>query len=318
MVRAAMRTFLDQLGKSLLGKLLPAAGRTDVGHQVAGQQQEVDVWFEPDPDRAVARARLGVLGRMVAQGPCLLEPFSSAPGVSEVRACMRKQLVIDHARTMEARRTGAPRLPFPGLWLLAAGQPETVLGQYRMQPMAGWPAGFWARAPVDRLHIVVLRALPRTRATLLLRLLGRGPTFRDAVHDLLALPDQAWERQVTLPVLIAFRMQIPHDSLEDDEMLTAEEIDAIYAKWERQIREEGREQGLEQGLEQGREQGREQGQEQGRLEGERTLLLKQLTRRFGPLPDHVLARVQQAGTAALERWAERILSAPSLEDVLAP
>jgi predicted transposase/invertase (TIGR01784 family) len=64
-----------------------------------------------------------------------------------------------------------------------------------------------------------------------------------------------------------------------------------------QFREEGRQQGLQQGLQRG--------------------LLKQLRVRFGPLPEAAVARVNAGDLAELELWAERVLTAPTLADVLA-
>jgi hypothetical protein len=45
------------------------------------------------------------------------------------------------------------------------------------------------------------------------------------------------------------------------------------------------------------------------------VLSRLLVRRFGPLTAEVEQRLQQAGTDELERWAENILDAPTLEDV---
>jgi predicted nucleotidyltransferase/HEPN domain-containing protein len=73
----------------------------------------------------------------------------------------------------------------------------------------------------------------------------------------------------------------------------------------------GREEGLREGLRQGRREGREEGLE----EGQRALLLRQLERRFGPLPAHVTERVAQASAPDLERWADRVLDAPGLDAV---
>ena len=55
-----------------------------------------------------------------------------------------------------------------------------------------------------------------------------------------------------------------------------------------------------------------------RIEGEAELLLKLLTRRFGPLTDATRSRVQSATVELLETWAERILDAQTLDEVLAP
>ncbi|MBL4844614.1 MAG: hypothetical protein JKY65_03735, partial [Planctomycetes bacterium] len=62
------------------------------------------------------------------------------------------------------------------------------------------------------------------------------------------------------------------------------------------------------------ERGREQGLEQGRLEGGQRLLLSILARLGGVTPE-VEARVQGATEVDLENWAQRALSAGTIEDV---
>jgi len=57
--------------------------------------------------------------------------------------------------------------------------------------------------------------------------------------------------------------------------------------------------------------------EEGRKEGQRALLLKLLTTRFGPLPEDFMARLMAARTEEIERWADRVLTAPTLADVMA-
>jgi hypothetical protein len=66
---------------------------------------------------------------------------------------------------------------------------------------------------------------------------------------------------------------------------------------------------------------RAEGLADGRAEGEAKLLklvLKQLGVRFGPLSEATRARVEAATVEQLETWGERILGAPTLDDVLAP
>ena len=62
--------------------------------------------------------------------------------------------------------------------------------------------------------------------------------------------------------------------------------------------------------------GLKEGLKEGRLLGEANLVLRQLERRFGALPDSVEARVRSADDSALERWSLQILDASSLEEVL--
>ena len=55
--------------------------------------------------------------------------------------------------------------------------------------------------------------------------------------------------------------------------------------------------------------------ELGRQEGERRLLQRLLTRRFGDLPEWVTPRLEQAGVEELEAWTDRVLDAGALEEV---
>ena len=63
---------------------------------------------------------------------------------------------------------------------------------------------------------------------------------------------------------------------------------------------------------------REQGLAEGKVKGRRELLLRQLSLRFGPLQPTVEARLQAATIADLDRWGDRVLTATTIEDVLAP
>ncbi len=65
-------------------------------------------------------------------------------------------------------------------------------------------------------------------------------------------------------------------------------------------------------FERARQEGRQEHHRTGLREGEALLLHRMLRQRFGELPDWVWPRLQQADTAQLERWGERILSADSL------
>ncbi|MBF0158679.1 MAG: DUF4351 domain-containing protein, partial [Magnetococcales bacterium] len=77
----------------------------------------------------------------------------------------------------------------------------------------------------------------------------------------------------------------------------------------------GLERGLEQGLERGLEQGLERGLEQGLVQGRAAILLRQMHRRFDPLPTWVEERITTATTDELDLWSDRILDARSLEEL---
>jgi predicted transposase YdaD len=68
-------------------------------------------------------------------------------------------------------------------------------------------------------------------------------------------------------------------------------------------------------LEQGRNEGRDEGRDEGRLEGEAAVLRRQLTRRFGPLPEWAEERLTHADLTQLETWADRGLDADTLDAI---
>ncbi len=65
------------------------------------------------------------------------------------------------------------------------------------------------------------------------------------------------------------------------------------------------------------EQLRAEGRAEGRAEERAVILVKLLTLKFGPLAPEVQARVSAANTATVERWLERVLTADTLDAVLA-
>ena len=75
--------------------------------------------------------------------------------------------------------------------------------------------------------------------------------------------------------------------------------------------------GVADGRSEGRRERRRQGRSEGRREGEATLLLRQLTHRFGELPAGVEARIRSADDANLQRWGVRLLDANTLDAVFA-
>jgi hypothetical protein len=57
------------------------------------------------------------------------------------------------------------------------------------------------------------------------------------------------------------------------------------------------------------------GREEGREESE-AMLARQLSRRFGPLPEWARERLRRADAAQREAWADAVLDAASLAEVV--
>ena len=74
---------------------------------------------------------------------------------------------------------------------------------------------------------------------------------------------------------------------------------------------------IERGIAKGLERGIAKGLEKGIAEGQTQVVLRQMRLKFGELPEAVQARVRSASPDELDRFAERILVAQSLDEVLA-
>ena len=109
---------------------------------------------------------------------------------------------------------------------------------------------------------------------------------------------------------IFFASQAPPDvvervrTLEDFSML----VDNIL-EWKKNVLLEGRKEG--------REEGRKEGEEVGIRKGELAVLIRQLTSKFGPLPAEVVDRLERADVDLLLAWSDRVLTARTLDEVLA-
>jgi hypothetical protein len=67
----------------------------------------------------------------------------------------------------------------------------------------------------------------------------------------------------------------------------------------------------------GRAEGGAEGKAEGITEGRAAMLLRLLTARFGEQPDAVRLRLSAATIDQLDRWAERVLDARTVDDVFA-
>ena len=66
-----------------------------------------------------------------------------------------------------------------------------------------------------------------------------------------------------------------------------------------------------------RDAGQRLGQREGRIKGQAEILSRQIARRFGPLDEATQNRLASAKPAMLQRWADAILTANTLDEVFA-
>jgi len=288
----------DLFIKAVLATAMTRAGKAETEVEVvpAGAQR-IDVYSEPDPALAGELADMGMLGELGAE-PTMFEPFSDTPALRQMRACLRKQLVWHHELERRARIAAGDLadddaeppgpVPFPVLLILSPGRPETVLDVYRFELVR---PGVYAVASGWAVRLVVLAELPRTRATVLMRL-GGEKLRAEAIAEILQMPADAWERKTAEPLLVKFDLT-PSPGASPEETMHLAEIQQQVEEARQKLRDEGRQ------------------------EGECRFLIRQLRARFGQLPPAAVARVQAAEPDVLEAWGERVLTARTLDEVFA-
>jgi TfoX/Sxy family transcriptional regulator of competence genes len=231
-----MRTRFDGFAKDLWRDSLGDLGKVDAEVEIVASVQRVDTIFEPDQAQVPQLASRGLLGRLATER-CMLEAFHDTPNVEEVVDCLRKFLAWRH-------RLGDER-SVARLWLVVAGAPKTACRAFGLRQYKGWPRGVFSAAPGLGLGLVSVAGLPVNRDTLALRLFGRGRVLRCAGQELLALPEDAWERRL-IALLLRWRTQIPElpalrSTDEEDFVNNAQQI---LDEWERKAIQKGREEGL--------------------------------------------------------------------------
>lgn len=240
----ALRNRFDQFAKNILRDALARASLAETEVEVAGAAQKIDVISLPDPARAAERAEMGLLGALSAE-PSLFEPFHNTPTLPEVRRCLRKQHSwhgelerrARAARTNEAEEgADPPAVPFPALVILGPGRPVSVLDAYRCEREA---PGVYRSAWGLGLCVVVLSELPRTRDTLLLRLLASGRVLSEALGELARMPSEAWERRMAMPLVLHFRLWNEEPATPAEEDVSAE-IQAWFEDYEKKKHAETR------------------------------------------------------------------------------
>jgi len=309
-----MRTAYDAFGKGLLVSLLEAFGETRTEEEVANEPQRIDVWFSPAEKQAELQY-LGLLGRMLARR-CMIEPFHDPPSTDEIRECIHKQVAWERSLS---RRGQQKSVPAPLLWIVSAGNPKKAVAQLGFEQAAGWPMGVQTLERGWRAYLVVVSCLPRTRETLILRLLGAGQVLREAIRELRALPAGAVERKCIEPVLVRTGVAIlcgAEKRSQTEEAFLMETRDLVD-KYLNDIREQERKAAQEKIQAAERQI---QTERRAALTAEQRAkagtLLRQMEKRFGLIPPRVHERVGQASVEQLDDWLDRVLDAESIEDVL--
>jgi hypothetical protein len=290
------KNVFDQFSKQFLEEVLAPLGSVETSHEVSGEAQLVDVYFVPNPQPIDPPIDLGLLSRIV-QIPCLLEPYRNQPSATEVRSCLLKLFQVHGDYHRQARRKNEffPEEQLPYLWILASSASENLWSSFGASIYPDWGKGVYFLPPAQRTAIVSINRLPVNSDTLWLRLLGRGKTQERAISEVIAFDEGDPRRSSILKMLANWKIsiEITGQVSEEQELMMA--LSQAYLEWEQQTEQRGR--------------------TVGKLEGEQSLVFRQLTRRIGKLSPVIQAQIQAFSLAQIEALGEALLDFASAEDL---
>jgi hypothetical protein len=273
----------EEFGKSIIEALSELRGaRFEAESEVRTAPQRADLFVWPE---GPAPPETPPLFARMTEDSCVFELVSRAPSSHELAQIVRKAMNIAHRRA-KAKGSRSLLAHAVRVWVLAAGHPRTGLAAFDARPMAGWPDGFFVlRFPIS-IGVVVIPELPTTPETLWLRLMG-GSTVDRALAELKDLSDNSAEYQ---------RLRGPSFRFWKDYGTRRAEVESMRSKqwYEAEV---------------------ERLHAEGELVGERKVLLKQLTLKFGAVSEGTRQRLVAATAAELDTWAARVLTAGTIDEV---
>ncbi len=287
------RTPFDQFSKQFLEQFLTPLGEVHITQEVPGEPRLVDVYFTPSTQPVIDPASLGLLGRM-ATIPCLIEPFRNAPSATEVRNCLLKLLLVHADLHRQANRQGqrVADQDLPHLWVLAPSASDAFLEGLKAEANEDWRPGVYWLGRTFKTAIVAINQLPKTEETLWLRILGRGAVQEQAIAEVLAFPVDDPRRGSVLQLLVNWKISLElTGEIEQEEQSLMATLSQAYLEWEQQTEQRGIER------------------------GERSLILRLLTRKVGEIPDTARSQIEALSITQLESLGEALLDFRAIADL---
>jgi Domain of unknown function (DUF4351) len=286
----------DQFTKDLLETLLSPFGEVQTAKTIDAQVREIDVYFTPAAN-IQTDARLGLLHKLAAT-PATFEPFRKAITVGEVRSCIAKLIDLQNELTRQAKRDGKPKLTeadLPQLWILTPTlSAEKLIDFGAIKEIESWGEGVYLLPKSFKTGIVVIHQLPETPDTLWLRILGRDNVQIRAIGEIVGLPADSPYRQNALELFSNLKIVLENKqnkATEETELmmnlspLYLEQIDIATQK--------------------------------GRNEGEKSLMIRMLTRKFGNLDANSIDHINSLSLELIESLGDALLDFNTADDLTA-
>lgn len=286
----------DRLAKGQVKAMLQLVGKVETQVEVQSSMLYADLLFEPDPAKTHDLSEYGWFARIAEEGAAVFEFLHDPPNVEGLLQCFSRALLLRTARSKMGLTLHQ--------WIFSAGVPKTAIDELGFVRDDDWEHGVYCLPRGFCVTLFVISELPKTRETMLLRLLGAGRTFNEAVLDFLRLPRESPEHGVARDHVLNCLRSIRYS----ERPLTDEEQELMMSSAHYMDIDE-----LDARL---RAEGEAKGRAEGEAKGRAALLQKLLKLKFPHATEDELAPLTTATSEQLECWAERVLTATSLAEVL--
>jgi Domain of unknown function (DUF4351) len=284
----------DEFAKGCFESLLSPLGVVQTSLKIGSEVREIDIYFqpnspiEPTPD-------LGLLGQLVTMNVAF-EPFRNSVKVPQIRSCMSKLFDLHGYQIREAKRLAQPEPSeesLPCLWILTPTLSDKILASGGASlDLERWGDGVYSMHPILKTGIIVIHQLPKTPETLWFRLLGKGKVQSQAIDEVNTLPPDNPYRQNALNLLGNLTVILEsRDNIEPEDRELLMQLSPLYLEKLRAA------------------------EEVGEARGEARVIVRQLSRRFGSVPDRFLTQIQQLTIPQLDELGDALLDFTSVEDL---
>jgi hypothetical protein len=212
--------FYSQFVEHYLEYLLSPLGNVAVSGLITDSERRGIVLFFLKQATQTEKYSMKLLEK-VAQSDCAIEVYCEEIDETDVRNCLRKLFSVFNSLNCRAEAEGetVDENDLPRLWIVVPSSSGELLNNFGARlELENWPAGIYFLPEIFRLTIIAVNELPMTAETLWLRILGKGETQRQALCELLELPENNQFKQNTIRLITNWRTLIQE---QDD--LTQEE-----------------------------------------------------------------------------------------------
>lgn len=246
----------DEFAKEYLQELLIPFGEVEKNKKVKSERREIDLFFMPNNSSQQNISNLGILEN-IAKTESLIEPYRNPCNEIEIRSCLLKLYTIHGEILREAKRekTSLSLVKFPFLWLLTPTCSQRILQGFEAKTPENQVQGVYFFPPLFQTGIIVIHQLPVNKDTLWLRVLGKGTTQKQAVEELVNLPQENPYRLNLLDILADWRKNLElRDNKTNEDQEVIMNLSPAYL------------QDREQWINQGKLEGKLEGKIEGKLE----------------------------------------------------